>query len=324
MSHDVAFHSQNAPPHEEIEMGKRLHVVDSERCNGDGLCTKVCPRGVIELLDEVATTVPGRADSCIGCGQCVAVCPTEALQLRTIPDEDFERLERPSVGYDEFLSFLRTRRSVRLFKDKPVDRETTAKILAAAATAPMGFPPHGTEVVVIDEPDELAYLLEALVGHYDRLLERYSNPIGRAFIRLATGREVFGELRDHVVEAATAANQAYRQDGSDRYMWGAPVLMLFHASRWRPSYRESAHLVCHHAMLAALSLGLGSTIIGMIPPVVQRSNELRVRYGIPDENKVLTSLILGHAKFRFRRGIRRDLAEVRFNARVRSVQGASP
>ena len=305
-------------------MVKRLHIVDSERCNGDGLCTKVCPRGVIELLDEVATTVQGRADACIDCGQCVAVCPTEALQLRTTADKDFERLQRPSFGYEQFFSFLRTRRSVRLFKDKPVDRETTDKILAAAATAPIGSPPHSTEVVVIDEPAELAFLLETLVGHYDRLLKSYSNPIGRAFIRLATGPEVFGELRDHVVEAATAANAAYRQDGSDRYMWGAPVLMLFHASRWRPSYRESAHLVCHHAMLAALSLGLGSTIIGMIPPVVQRSNDLRVRYGIPDDNKVLTSLILGYPKFRYRRGIRRDLAEVRFNAKARSVQGARP
>ena len=34
------------------------------------------------------------------------------------------------------------------------------------------------------------------------------------------------------------------------------------------SYEENAHLICHRAMLAALSLGLGSTIIGLIPPVV--------------------------------------------------------
>ena len=294
-------------------MAKQLHMVDSQRCNGDGLCTKVCPRDIIEVLDEVATTVEGRAETCIACGQCVAVCPTEALQLRILPEQDFERLKRPSFGYEEFLSFLRTRRSVRRFKDKPVDRETIEKILAAAATAPMGFPPHTTNVVVIDEAAELQFLLKTLVEHYDGMLKGYSNPIGRAAIRLAAGPEVFGELRHHVVEAATEANEAYRADRSDRYMWGAPVLMLFHASRWRPSYRESAHLVCHHAMLAALSLGLGSTIIGMIPPVVQRSNDLRVRYGIPKDNRVLTSLILGHPKYRYRQGIRRDLAGVQFN-----------
>ena len=96
-------------------------------------------------------------------------------------------------------------------------------------------------------------------------------------------------------------------------MYSAPVLMIFHASRWGASYEQNGHLVCHHAMLAALSLGLGSTIIGMIPPVVERSKELRARYGIHKDNRVLTSLILGHPKFRYRQGIRRDLAGVQFN-----------
>lgn len=323
MSHDV-HHRITGASKEEVEMVKQLHRVDSERCNGDGLCTKVCPRGIIAVVDEVATTVEGKAATCIACGQCVAVCPTEALQLETIPEKDFERLEKPAFGYDEFLGFLRTRRSVRLFKDKPVDRETIDKILAAAATAPIGFPPHSTEVLVIDEPDELGFLLETLVEHYDGMLKSYANPIGRAFIRLAAGPEVFGELRHHVVGVAAEANEAYRKDGSDRYMWGAPVLMLFHANRWRSSYQENAHLVCHHAMLAALSLGLGSTIIGMIPPVVQRSKDLRARYGIPADHKVLTSLVLGHPKYRYRQGIRRDLAGVRFNAKAPSVQGARP
>lgn len=293
-----------------------LHIVDSERCNGDGLCTKVCPRGAIELLDGVPTTVEAKAETCIGCGQCVAICPTEALQLRTTPELTFERLDRPSFGYEEFLGFLRTRRSIRLFKDRRVDREIIHKVLDAAATAPIGFPPHSTEVVVIDEPAELEFLLESLVEHYDDLLEGYANPIRRAFIRLATGPEVFGELRHHVVKAATEAIEAYRKDGTDRFMWGAPVLMLFHANRWRASYQENAHLVCHHAMLAALSLGLGSTVLGIIPPVVQRARDLRARYGIPEDNKVLTSLILGYPKYRYRQSIRRQLADVRFNAKV--------
>lgn len=68
---------------------------------------------------------------------------------------------------------------------------------------------------------------------------------------------------------------------------------------------ENAHLVCHHAMLASVSLGLGTTIIGMIPPVVDRSKLLRERYGIPKENRVVSSLILGYPKHRYRQGIRR-------------------
>ena len=294
-------------------MSEQLHIVNSETCKGDGLCVDVCPHGAIELVGEIAATVDDRAESCISCGQCVAVCPTEALRLQTMPEEDFERLESPSFGFEQFHEFLRARRSVRMFKDKEVTREDIDKILTAAATAPMGFPPHTTEVLVIDEPDELKFLLKFLVNHYDGLLKSFSNPIGRTFIRLATGAEIYGELRNHIVGVATRANEDYRRDKTDRYMYGAPAVMIFHANRWTTSYEENAHLVCHHAMLAALALGLGTTIIGMIPPVVERSKELRSRYGIHKDNRVLSSLILGYPKYRYRQGIRRDLAGVQFN-----------
>ncbi len=66
-------------------------------------------------------------------------------------------------------------------------------------------------------------------------------------------------------------------------------------------------------MLAAVSLGLGTTIIGMVAPVVENSKELRTRYGIPKDHRVLTSLILGYPKYRFRQGIRRDLAGVTYH-----------
>jgi ferredoxin len=293
-------------------MAELLHVVEPELCTGDGLCAEVCPKGALEVVDEAAATVEERAGLCISCGQCVAVCPTEALRMPTLPEENFQRLSLQTFGYDELSNFLRSRRSVRVFKDKPVQREVIEKILEAAATAPMGVPPHSTEVVVIDRREELDFLLAKVVADYDAMLRRFSGPIGRAMIRLFSGAEIFHQLNSHVVDIARRNNEAYRADGSDRYLYGAPVLLLFHGSRWAMSYEENAHLVCHHAMLAALALGLGSTILGIVPPIVEHSKELRQRYGIPDDNRVLTSLILGYPKLRYRQSIRRELAGVRF------------
>jgi len=294
-------------------MAETLHVVNPETCTGDGICAEVCPKQALEVVDERAATVQARAGLCIACGQCVAVCPTEALHMPRLPDGGFHGLEKPGFGYEELLHFLQSRRSVRAFKDKPVPREVIEKILEAASTAPMGVPPHSTEVVVIDRREELDFLLGQLVADYDALLRGFGSPIGRVVIRLGHGAEVFNQLDSHVIEIARRNNEAYRTDGSDRYMYHAPVLMLFHASRWAMSYEESAHLVCHHAMLAALALGLGSTIIGLVPPVVDRSKALRRRYEIPEDHRVLTSLILGYPKFRYRRGITRELAGVRYH-----------
>jgi nitroreductase/NAD-dependent dihydropyrimidine dehydrogenase PreA subunit len=294
-------------------MATQLHEVDSERCTGDGLCAEVCPRQALEVVDETARSIENRAGLCISCGQCVAVCPTEALRMPRFPGTDFHRLEKPTFGYEELLHFLQSRRSVRVFKDQPVEREVIERILEAAATAPMGLPPHSTEVVVIATSEEREFLLAELVADYESILSGFRSPIGRTVIRLSKGAEVFNQLDSHVVDTARRNNEAYRADGSDHYMYRAPVLMLFHGSRWAMSVEESAHLVCHHAMLAALSLGLGSTIIGLVPPIVERSKTLRARYGIGKDHRVLTSLILGYPRYRYRRGISRRLAGVRYH-----------
>ncbi len=292
-------------------MATQLHQVDPDTCKGDGICADICPENVLEMVDGKPTAVEGRLEACILCGQCVAVCPTESLRMPELPAETFQELPRVPFGFGEFSDFLKLRRSVRVFKDQPVERELTGKILEAAATAPMGLPPHSTEVLVIDRREELDYLLKELVKDYTFMLKGFSNPLGRVTIRLSIGAEHYQVLKDYILDLARYANEAYYRDGSDKYMYNAPMLMLFHGNRRVLSYEENAHLVCHHAMLAALSLGLGTTIIGLIPPIVDRSKILRKRYRIPTENKVITSLILGHPKYRYKKSIHRDLAGVR-------------
>jgi ferredoxin len=294
-------------------MADQLHKVDLETCLGDGICAEICPEDILAMVDEKAATVEDRADHCIVCGQCVAVCPTKSLTMPQLPMGDFERLPKQPFEYEQFFDFLRLRRSVRVFKDKPVERGVIQNILDAAATAPMGFPPHSTEVVVIDQRKELDFLLEQLVEDYTRTLKAFSNPIGRAIVRLSAGAEGYHTLKHHILGVASHANDVYRENGEDNYMRGAPVLMMFHGNRWALSYEENAHLVCHHSMLAALSLGLGTTIIGLIPPVVDRSKPLRERYGIPKDHKVCTSLVLGYPKYKYRQSIRRDLAGVHYH-----------
>jgi len=63
-------------------------------------------------------------------------------------------------------------------------------------------------------------------------------------------------------------------------------------------------------MLAAESLGLGSTMIGGAPPVLQRNKPLCKRLGIPAGNTPSVSLILGYPATHFRHTIRRRFSHV--------------
>jgi ferredoxin len=110
-------------------MAQQIHIVDTDTCLGDGICAEICLEDILEMLDEKAATVADRADACILCGQCVAVCPTESLSMPQLPVEDFERLPDQPFEYEQLFDFLRRRRSVRVFKDRPVEREVIQKVL---------------------------------------------------------------------------------------------------------------------------------------------------------------------------------------------------
>jgi ferredoxin len=296
-------------------MERPLHVVIDEKCKGDGICAAVCPKDVLEIQAGKARTIDAAIPHCIHCGQCVAVCPNDAIELDGLAPAELEPAAPWNVPFDDFLAFLRSRRSVRAFADRPVERALVDRVLQAAAAAPPAFPPHSTEVLVIDKHADLQLLTRTLVESYDKLLSLYSTAVGRTIIRLKRGAETFNALKTHVVQIMRWDNERFRSRGLDRYTYGAPVVLLFHANRWVSGYQESAMLVATYAMLAAHAAGLGATMLSIVPPALNNiAKDLRRSYGIPENNTVVVALILGHTKYKYRRVIKRPLKSVRYLA----------
>ena len=51
--------------------------IDTEKCNGCGLCVEVCQQDGLQLVDRVVVFVGG--DACTWCGLCEAVCTESAI-----------------------------------------------------------------------------------------------------------------------------------------------------------------------------------------------------------------------------------------------------
>lgn len=79
------------------------------------------------------------AEKCNGCGHCMALCPKGAIKIEgrfTSPDDLFPLPDKSGMAsYDALLKLFQRRRSIREFKDKPVEQELIDKIIAAASTA---------------------------------------------------------------------------------------------------------------------------------------------------------------------------------------------
>lgn len=70
-------------------MKRKIIHIDTEKCNGCGLCADACHEGAIGMVDGKAKLL--RDDYCDGLGDCLPVCPTGAITFE----------EREALAYDE-------------------------------------------------------------------------------------------------------------------------------------------------------------------------------------------------------------------------------
>src|SRR5204862_68030 len=109
------------------------------------------------------TRFPSEVDNaqefCIRCGHCVSVCPHGALSLNSMKPEECINVDRkllPNSAQVEI--FLKNRRSIRTYKDKPVGREALSKLVDIARYAPSGHNSQPVEwMVIYDKNDVQTY-----------------------------------------------------------------------------------------------------------------------------------------------------------------------
>jgi NAD-dependent dihydropyrimidine dehydrogenase PreA subunit len=54
--------------------------IETDKCTGCSVCTSVCPRNVLKVIDRKAVII--NRDSCIECGACVNNCLFEAISVK--------------------------------------------------------------------------------------------------------------------------------------------------------------------------------------------------------------------------------------------------
>ena len=113
-----------------------MNLIDINRqtCSRDGICAEVCPYQLISFREgEYPAPIDEAEELCIRCGHCVAVCPAGSLLHRDIPVAQCPPVQRDlRLSAEQREHFLRHRRSLRVYKDKPVPREALARPMEVA------------------------------------------------------------------------------------------------------------------------------------------------------------------------------------------------
>lgn len=259
-----------------MEPKTKAITIDKDKCIGCGKCVADCVGGKLKMTDGKAEFMFSR---CIECGHCYAICPVGAVSMTSFPEAADEKcVSMTEFDSDKLLQAMKSRRTIRQFKDMPVSDEDIEKILEAGRYCPTGTNAQDfTFTVLRSEKDEA---------------EKEAVKLFRTAQKAATP---FSSYIKHF-------------EIDDRFFFkGAPVVILVSSKG-----STSGCLASSYMELMAYSLGLGVLYSGFFVAAAKFSKKITSLIGLEKGSKLVTCLVIGHPDVSYERIPPRKEAEVRW------------
>ena len=275
----------------------KIHV-DPEKCISCGDCATACP-AIFHLGDEKIQVVD--EEHCTLCGHSLALCPEDAITIQELDSREFPDLPADlKIPPETLATFMRSRRSCRVFDDKAVPRQALEKLIDMARYAPSGHNAQNFEFVVVQNRELVRTLAQRTATFFGNLYKMLSAP----------GVNLPPWLQAHM--RGFRLNWEYYQAGKDRIFRNAPALIVIHALSENTSAAQNCHLAMSHIMFQAHAMGLGTCIIGYFITAAERDPSIVKELEIPKENKIFTCCTVGYPVLKFRKLVQRRPPSVRW------------
>lgn len=253
--------------------GNHRVLLNSEKCIGCGLCASDCVASCIKIQNGKATA---GQEGCIACGHCEAVCPQSAIVLTGFEEESESFNTQTRLDPQELLQAIRTRRSIRNFDNKEIDRDIVDMIIEAGRLAPTGSNSQNTCFIVLDKSkNELeksaVKLFQSLTG------------IAKPFSKFLS-----------------------RVDIDDSFFFKkAPLVIVLTGNS------VNASLAAENMAFMAEANGLGVLFSGFFTVCANSVPKIKKTLGMKRGEKAVTTLVIGYPKVKYYRTARREKARVR-------------
>jgi nitroreductase len=245
----------------------------------------------------------------------MAVCATKSILINGFSyDKDFFELPgKDLTGYERsFFDIIHTRRAIRNFKDKPVPRDIMEKIIEAISFAPPAFPPIKFSIIAVQQTEIIRQALPGMINLYEKLVKMMKKPLIRYFIKKEVGEKKMHTMKTHLIPALISRLPGLKNGTEDTLTRNAPAMILFLADKHGEDISQDISIAATYGMLASHALGLGGSIMDIIPPAIEKEPGLRKLFCIPEDQEVVTSLIIGYPKYKYLRGIKREIKSVQW------------
>ncbi|SFR54467.1 nitroreductase family protein [Anaeromicropila populeti] len=271
-----------------------MFYVNEEKCIGCGVCVSDCPLQLITIAENKKASIIN--ETCMKCGHCLAVCPSEAIstddydmnEVKTYHEEDF------SISPEHLLDFIKSRRSVRHFKNQPVEKEKLEKIIEAGRFTASGTNSQDVSYTVIT--DKLAEIKDMA---YAGLLQKSD------YIYATTTEDNDGARR--YADMLSKFYQAYKNDPehNDPLFNHAPAAIIVTASN-----PVNAALASSNMELMIHACGLGGFFNGFFVFATEGNPALLNTLNIPTGKFIITCLMVGYKDVDYLRTVPRKAADI--------------
>jgi len=258
--------------------------VDKTKCNRCYACIAQCSYNFILQKDDKGFPKSriDFSDHCIDCFHCVAICRERALFHSKSPSEDCLPIhETLFIQPEHACQFLKSRRSLRTFVNRPIPRETIAELIDVTRWSPTARNLQPVEWLVIESPERVQKMAELVINWLKE------------------------EGIEHNVTSAW-------DKGLDMVLRGAPHLVVAHSNVNRFWGAAESATALSYLELAAHAHNIGSCWAGYFTKAATVYTPLRDLLGIPETNEVFGAVMLGYTKYSFSRIPNRKKLEVKW------------
>lgn len=257
-------------------------TIDPALCKKDELCIHECPLSVLTSQGKgnIPEVHPKKAKYCINCGHCAAICPTNAITLNAFADQEtiaFDPADIPDFKSVETL--IKTRRSIRKFKKKPIKSQEIEELISLSSYAPSGHNAQPVSWTIIDTPEKVQEVAELIVEWMDEAA-RMKNPMDKKLF-------------------LSGLVNAYKK-GNDVICRNAPALVAAWAPIQGITPEADTVLATGYVELAAHAKGLGACWAGYLVLAAAHSEKIRSFLGVPEGHIIHGALLMGYPAVKYR------------------------
>ena len=249
-------------------------TIDKEKCIKCGLCIEDCVSKCIEQ-DEEDFPIMKHEERCLKCQHCLMICPKGALSFNDKTPENSEK-----VSTDNILSLIKSRRSVRLYKDDELSLEELNKIKNMLPYIPTGCNSHELHFSIVEKKS---------------VMKELKTKVNKRFLKL---------LNNKVLSPLVKHFEVYKESfekGEDIIFRNAPHMIVVSSPVKSPCPQQDGVIALSYIELYAQSLGIGTCWCGYAELCVKLFPELCDILEIPRGYTPVYAMLLGKPAVKYQR-----------------------